>query len=141
MILLDTNVLSEVMRSRPAPEVVAWLDAQPAGSLWTTSVTVFEVEFGLRKLEPGKRRNKLAAAFKALLDEDLERRVLAFDLAAAIEAGRLSARFVAEGCGVEIRDVQIASIALARKAKVATRNVRHFEGRCEVVDPWTGVQG
>lgn len=139
MILLDTNVLSALMRREPEPQVVAWLDRQPAESVWTTSVTVFEVRLGLELLAEGRRRGSLEQAFTRALEDDLEHRVAVFDASAAEAAGRLAAERRRSGRPVEIRDVQIAGIATARKASLATRNLRHFEGLgLKLVDPWDG---
>lgn len=136
MIILDTNVLSAVMQREPSAQVVAWLNRQPTRSVWTTAVTVFEVEYGLQRLPNGKRRKAIGVAFRALIAEDLGGRVLAFDSSAAIAAGTISAALEVEGKKVEIRDVQIAGIARARQATVATRNVKHFERACTVINPW-----
>ena len=137
MIILDTNVLSALMRTTPETTVVAWLDRQPAESIWITSITLFEARLGLARLPKGKRRQTLEAAFTQLLEDDLENRVLDFDTAAATEAATLAADRQRAGRPVDIRDTQIAGIALARHAVVATRNVRHFSDlKVPVVDPW-----
>ncbi len=139
MILLDTNVLSALMRREPEARVVAWLDAQPPESIWTTSITVFEVRLGLELLVAGRRRRLLEEAFAKALEEDFENRVVVFDQPAAEAAGRIGAERRRAGRPVEFRDVQIAGIATARKATLATRNLRHFEGLgLELVDPWSG---
>lgn len=138
MILLDTNVLSALMQREPEARVVAWLDAQPPESVWTTSVTVFEVRFGLELLAAGRRRRFLEEAFAKAIEEDFENRVAVFDPSAAEAAGRMAAERRRAGRPVEIRDVQIAGIAAARKATLATRNLRHFEGfGLELVNPWS----
>ena len=137
MIILDTNVLSALMRTTPETTVVAWLDRQPAESIWITSITLFEARLGLGLLPKGKRRQTLGDAFTRLLEDDLENRVLDFDAAAATEAAALAADRQRAGRPVDIRDTQIAGIALARHAVVATRNVRHFSDlKVPVVDPW-----
>ncbi|HYG63079.1 MAG TPA: type II toxin-antitoxin system VapC family toxin [Thermoanaerobaculia bacterium] len=138
MIVLDTNVVSALMRSEPDPIVVEWLDSLPPESIWTTSVTVFEVRLGLEILVAGRRRRQLEDAFEKALEEDFENRVLSFDQAAAQVAGRIAAERRRAGRTVEIRDLQIAGIAKVRKATLATRNTRHFEG-CGLVllDPWS----
>ncbi len=137
MILLDTNVLSALMRREPDQAVVAWLDEQPSESVWTTSITVFEVRMGLELLAEGRRRKRLEQEFNRLLDEDLEGRVQLFDRAAANAAGTIAANRQQAGRTVEIRDVQIAGITSVRKATFATRNIRHFEGLgIRLVDPW-----
>ena len=137
MIILDTNVLSALMRMVPAAPVVAWLDRQPAESIWITSITVFEVRLGLALLPSGRRRQALEAAFAGLLKEDLENRVLDFDSAAATEAASLAAARQKNGRPADMRDTQIAGIALARHATLATRNIRHFADlKISIVDPW-----
>ena len=138
MIILDTNVLSALMRTAPEAPVVAWLDRQPAESIWITSITLFEAYFGLALLPSGRRRQTLEAAFARLLNEDLEKRVLDFDSAAATEAASLAAARHKNGRQVDMRDTQIAGIALARRATLATRNVRHFTDlKILLVDPCT----
>ena len=138
MIILDTNVLSALMRRAPDPEVVAWLDRQPPESLWVTSITVFEARFGLALLPVGWRRRALERAFDLLLEEDLENRVLDFDVAAATAAAALAAARQQAGRPVDVRDTQIAGIAVARRATLATRNVRHFADLAvPVLDPWS----
>ena len=140
MIILDTNVLSALMHKAPDAAVVAWLDRQPAESVWITSVTLFESRLGLALLPKGRRQQLLETAFARLLEEDLENRVLDFDSAAATEAAALAAERQRAGRPVGFRDTQIAGIALARRATLATRNVRHFQDlKVPVVDPWNDV--
>lgn len=137
MILLDTNVISALMRREPDETVVAWLDNQPPESVWTTAVTVFEVRFGLEIMVAGKRRQRLVDAFSQMLDEDLDGRILPFDSRAAEAAAVIAASQRRTGRPVEIRDVQIAGITSARKATLATGNMRHFEGiGISLVSPW-----
>jgi predicted nucleic acid-binding protein len=137
MIMLDTNVLSALMRTLPDPVVVNWLDRQSAESVWTTSVTVFEIRLGIELLTPSRKRKRLDSAFSQLLDDDLDGRVQSFDLNAATEAGAIAAARQRAGRIVEVRDVQIAGIAVSRRATVATRNTRHFEGTgIELINPW-----
>lgn len=140
MIILDTNVLSALMRTVPEAEVVRWLDHQPAESIWITSITLSEARLGLALLPRGRRRHLLELAFDRLLAEDLESRVLDFDSAAATEAATLAASHQRTGRPVDMRDTQIAGIALARRATLATRNVRHFQDlSVAVIDPWQTV--
>ena len=137
MIILDTNVLSALMRKAPEAPVVAWLDRQPAESVWITSITMFEARLGLALLPSGRRRQALEVAFARLLEEDLQNRVLDFDSAAATEAASLAAERQKAGRPVDMRDTQIAGIALSLRATLATRNTRHFHDlRIPVVDPW-----
>ena len=137
MIILDTNVLSALMRTAPEAAVVAWLDRQPAESVWITSITLFEARLGLALLPSGRRRQTLEAAFARLLLEDLENRVLDFDSAAAIEAAVLASERQKNGRSVDMRDTQIAGIAVARRATLATQNIRHFADlKISIVNPW-----
>lgn len=137
MIILDTNVLSALMRSVPDEPVIDWLDRQPPESVWITSVTLFEARFGLNLLPKGRRRQALESAFERLLEDDLENRVLDFDSAAAAAAAVLAAIRQKAGRPVDVRDTQIAGIALARRATLATRNVRHFADlKVPMINPW-----
>jgi predicted nucleic acid-binding protein len=138
VIILDTNVLSTLMQRTPDTAVVAWLDGQAAESVWITSITLFEARLGLALLPAGRRRQTLQSAFTQLLENDLENRVLDFDTAAATEAATLAAERQRRSRPVDMRDTQIAGIALARRATLATRNVRHFADlKVPVIDPWT----
>jgi len=137
VIILDTNVLSALMRDEPDQRVVEWLDGQAAASTWITSITVFEIRFGLALLPDGRRRRALGQAFEGLLADDLGSRILSFDAAAAAQAATLAASRQRMGIVVDIRDTLIAGIGLARRASIATRNLRHFEGLAvPVVSPW-----
>ena len=139
MIVLDTNVLSALMRTEPDAAVVSWLDRQSPESIWTTAVTVLEVRFGLELLAEGRRRQHIEMAFAQMLQQDLQNRVLPFDRAAAEEAARLAARRQRSGRPVDFRDTEIAGIVLIRRATLATRNLRHFEDlEIALVDPWSG---
>jgi hypothetical protein len=137
VIVLDTNVLSALMRTNPEAAVVAWLDRQPADSVWLSSITVFETRFGLALLPKGRRRSALEGAFDRVLAEDLANRVLDFDSMAAAAAAELAAERQKTRRPVDLRDTLIAGIALARRAAIATRNTQHFEGLdVPVVNPW-----
>jgi predicted nucleic acid-binding protein len=137
MILLDTNVVSALMNQNPEPRVVAWLDRQPEPSIWTTSITVLEIRFGMQILPSGKRRTFLLQAFEAVLD-NIGRRVVSFDGPAAWQAADLMASRQKKGRPRELRDTLIAGIALANHATIATRNTSHFEDLpTSLVNPWT----
>jgi predicted nucleic acid-binding protein len=116
--------------------VIAWLDTQPAESIWLTSITLFETSLGLEVLPAGKRRRALESAFAELLTEDLGGRVAAFDAQAARAASALAAQRRRAGRPADMRDTQIAGIAIARRAAIATRNVRRFDGVPSLVNPW-----
>ena len=137
MTILDTNVLSALMRTNPEAVVVDWLDRQPADSVWLSSITVFETRFGLALLPKGRRRSGLERAFESVLTDDLANRVLDFDSVAAATAAQLAADRQKAGRAVDLRDTLIAGIALARRATIATRNTKHFEGLdVPVINPW-----
>ena len=139
MILLDTNVLSALMRQTPDTSVIAWLDRQPRTSVWITSVTVLEIQFGLQILPSGRRRSLLLRAFEEILAEEIGSRVANFDAAAAQLAAGLMAARQEKGRPIDLRDTMIAGIALASRATLATRNTQHFEDlTVPVVDPWAG---
>ena len=127
------------MRRHADPAVLEWLNRQPPESIWTSSITVFEIRFGLEIMATGKKRLALMDAFETMLAEDLDGRVIALDDAAAQEAGRMAAERRKVGRTMEIRDVLIAGVAMARKAAIATRNLRHFDDLGIVlIDPWSG---
>lgn len=139
MIVLDTNVVSALMADSPEAAVVDWFDRQPAESIWTTAITVFEVRLGIAGLPAGKRRTALQAEFEKVLAEDIEHRILDFDGPAAAEAAALAAARNRKDRPVDVRDTFIAGIVVARRATLATRNVAHFSDLpVPVVDPWHG---
>jgi toxin FitB len=136
MIVLDTSVLSEIMRLAPNGNVIRWLDQQDWPSLWTTSVTVFEIRTGVGILAQGRRRTDLSRSFDELLS-GMNRQVLPFDTEAAELAGTLTVSRSNRGRPRELRDTMIAGIVLAHRAAMATRNVRDFDDiGAAVVDPW-----
>lgn len=125
------------MQAAPDQVVVGWLDRQPPDSIWITSITVFEARFGLALLPTGRRRSQLERAFDRVVAEDLSNRVLGLDEMAAVTAAQLAADRQRGGRPVDLRDTLIAGIAQSRRATIATRNTRHFEGLdVPVVDPW-----
>ena len=137
MIILDTNILSGIMQDRPDQLVADWLDRQPRESVWSTSVTVYELRFGIELLVTGRKRRRLEAALDRLLDQSLDGRILPFDRTAADAAGKIAAHQRKAGHPADVRDVQIAGITSARRATLATRNTKHFEGiGLSLVNPW-----
>ena len=141
MIILDTNVLSALMQQQPDPVVVSWLDAQHAETIWISSITLFEARYGLALLADGQRKSLLQQRFEALIELDLADRIAMFDARAAQLAAQLAADRKARGRSVDMRDTFIASIALARGARLATRNTRHFDDLATpVINPWTGQE-
>jgi len=136
MIILDTNVLSALMRQTPDKNVIVWLDKQPRTSVWTTSVTILEVRFGLQVMPLGKRRSLLIREFETVLDK-IGYRIAPFDAAAAQQAGDLMASRQKKGRPGDLRDTMIAGIVLAHHATLATRNITHFEDlSVPVINPW-----
>src|SRR5260370_3071861 len=111
MIILDTNVLSALMRQTADKIVVAWLDKQPRTSIWTTSVTILEIQFGLQILPAGKRRSRLVESFETVLVEEMGKRVAPFDTAAAQYPSELRAPRHQKRPPVELRDTTIPVIS------------------------------
>lgn len=137
MILLDTNVVSALMRPEPETPVVKWLDGQPRASIWITSITVMEIRYGLEIMPKGRRRDTMLQLIEKLLVEKIEGRVAPFDAAAAQQAGDLMAARKAKGRMGESRDTMIAGIALATGAPLATCNTVHFADlSVPVINPW-----
>jgi predicted nucleic acid-binding protein len=137
MIILDTNVLSELMRATPAPPVVAWIAEQPAAGLYTTAITQAEILHGLMLLPPGRRRRALEAAATAMFAEDFEGRIFGFGSDATTPYARIASERRRAGRPISHFDAQIAAIAQSAGASVATRNVADFDGcGVRVVNPW-----
>jgi hypothetical protein len=123
MIVLDTNVVSALMHPIPDTKVFDWLNTQPRTSVWTTSITVFEVSFGLRIMAEGRRRTALIEEFAGVL-RDLGQRILMFDTDAA-------------GNARDLRDTMIAGIVSSHRASLATRNIAHFkDAGVPLINPW-----
>jgi hypothetical protein len=137
MIILDTNVLSELMKPAPASVVVGWIAAQPAASLYTTSITQAEILHGIMLLPPGRRRSGLEAAATSMFAEDFDGRILGFGSDAAPPYARIASDRQRAGHPISHFDAQIAAIARSTGAVLATRNLADFDD-CGVtlVDPW-----
>jgi|SRR5262245_8794894 len=137
MIILDTNIISALMLEQPDLVAASWLDRQATTSIWTTSITVLEVRFGLDCMPTGRRRVQRETEFENLLRDDLEDRILNFDRRAAEVAASLMAKRRRAGRPIDLRDAMIAGIALSQNAALATRNVRHFDDETlRVLNPW-----
>ena len=137
MIVLDTNVVSEMMEAQPAARVETWLDQTGRNGLWITAILIFEIKGGLDKMDEGRRKRRLLAAFDTIVQVDFQGRVLPLDLDAAMAAARIGAEREKVGRPIDIKDTLIAGIAVSRGAAIATRNVRHFDALpVEVVNPW-----
>jgi predicted nucleic acid-binding protein len=137
MIVLDTNVVSALMKAEANPLVVLWLDDLPPQSVWTTSVTMFELQVGIERLPASRKRRNLEQQLGRVVEDDIEDRVLTFDRLAADETALLVARRERLGRPIDLRDSMIAGIVIARRAEFATRNIRHFgDLGVTVIDPW-----
>ena len=137
MTILDSNVVSALMNDPPEEKVVAWLDGQARNSIWTTSITVFEIRSGLEIMAAGKRQTRLSELFERILDR-FQQRIAVFDTEAARLAASLTALRRNNGRTGELRDTMIAGIVLANRASLATRNVAHFADiSATVVNPWS----
>jgi len=137
VIVLDTNVLSELTRAHPAPAVVAWLDTWDAAEVCTTAITAAELRAGAAVLPRGRRSARLAEEVERLLADTLDGSLLAFDGDSARYYGEVVAMRRSAGRPIPPLDAQIAAICLQHEARLATRNTRDFEGiGLELIDPW-----
>lgn len=138
MIVLDTNVISEMMRANPTPEVAAWFARAAPSALFTTALTQAEVLYGIALISPGRRRDELTAAADATFTQDMAGRVLAFDADAARHFAEIAANRRQAGRPISQIDAQIAAIARSRGASLATRNVDDFaDCGIALINPWT----
>ncbi|MGC2109644.1 MAG: type II toxin-antitoxin system VapC family toxin [Candidatus Korobacteraceae bacterium] len=137
MIVLDTNVASELMRATPDHGVLNWIDKYPATELFTTAITVAEVYFGIELLPRGKRREELLSLAEAIFDRDFLDRTLAFDADSARIFSRIAAQRRGRGRPISQSDAQIAAIVQRHGAMLATRNIADFEScGIRLLDPW-----
>lgn len=137
MIVLDTNVVSELMKRDPFPAVFAWVSGHSPADLFTTTITMAEVLYGIERLPHGKRRDQLLREAESIFVEDFAGRILAFDESSARMFAVVATQRRAQGRTISEPDAQIAAIARANGAMLATRNTGDFDG-CGVVviDPW-----
>jgi toxin FitB len=140
MILIDTNVISEPMKARADPRVVAWLDTQAADTLYVSAVSVSEILLGIEVLPIGRRRQLLADTFAELIESLFRGRIAPFDLAAARTYAKVISSARSQGVAISVADGQIAATAAARGFAVATRDEAPFRAAgVKVIDPWTEV--
>ena len=138
MIILDTNVVSELMRPAPEPDVEAWVANQEAADLFLTAVTEAELRYGLAIMPAGQRRDALGSAIEGMLREDFSGRILAFDSDAARVYAVIASARRAVGRPASQADAQIAAIARSHGMAVATRNIGDFETmEINLINPWT----
>lgn len=137
MIILDTNVVSELIRATPHPGVRAWVNSRPSTQVATTAITAAEMHYGVSRLPAGHRRQQLAVAVSALLNDVLRGRIMPFDERAARRYADVIAGREHAGRPIGVPDAQIAAICLELGAVLATRNVKDFEETgVALVDPW-----
>lgn len=137
MIVLDTNVLSELIRSEPDEGVVRWLDSCDVSAVATTSITAAEMLYGVARLPAGRRKKQLREAVRGLIEEDLDDHVEPFDVTAASHYAALVSDRETAGRPISVADAQIAAICRKLGATLATRNIRDFEGTgIDLLDPW-----
>lgn len=140
IVLLDTNVVSELMRKAPNPAVEAWAAGQPLEDLFFSAVGEAELRYGAAILPEGRRREALISDIERMLGDAFEDRVLPFDSEAARAYADIAAMRRSAGRAVALADCQIAAVARSRGMAIATRNVRDFQGLdIEIVDPWTAA--
>ncbi len=138
MIVLDTNVISELMRATPEPSVIDWIDTQADIDLFVTAITVAELFYGIARLPDGRRKSNLATHFERVIDEDFDHRVLPFDEPAAAHYGDIAAAREHGGRPISVADAQIAAICRSHDSMLATRNVNDFASTgITVIDPWS----
>ncbi|WP_373067557.1 type II toxin-antitoxin system VapC family toxin [Thioalkalivibrio sp.] len=138
MIVLDTNVLSEILRPVPESRVVDWIAAQPRSALFTTTVVEGEILYGIRLLPDGARRDALMQAVSAIFAEDFAGRVLPFDRDSALAYAEIAASRRLAGRPISQFDAMIAAVARSRGASLASRNTKDFtDTGIDLVNPWT----
>jgi predicted nucleic acid-binding protein len=137
MIVLDTNVISALMRPHLNGSVCDWANRQPSFQLWMTTISLLEIRGGLLFMPEGRRRNALADGFDALLARFFDSRILSFDTEAAEQAAKVDVIQHRSGRDIGSGDIQIGGICIARRATLATRNIRHFvDLGIPLIDPW-----
>ncbi|MDX8035118.1 type II toxin-antitoxin system VapC family toxin [Lentzea sp. BCCO 10_0856] len=141
MIVLDTNVVSELMRQLPNDEVIRWVDRYPADEVFITAVTAAELAYGVERMPDGQRRTVLAVKVSELLTEDFQGQILPFDGAAAGYYGEIAAAREEQGSPISMADAQIAAICRRFAACLATRNTKDFiDTGIALLNPWGDVR-
>ncbi|MCP5244130.1 MAG: type II toxin-antitoxin system VapC family toxin [Burkholderiales bacterium] len=137
MIILDTNIISELMREQPEIKVKHWISKQNSIHLGISTITVAEIQRGLMRLPTGKRRTQLTTSFEAFVTEAFNGRIFSFDEEAAYHYGQIAAQCEMQGINTDAVDLMIAAIAKTHQAAIATRNVKDFNGcGIEIINPW-----
>ena len=137
MIILDTNVISEILRPQPNKNVLAWMGRIAVSRLFTTTITEAEIRYGVARLPAGKRKVALGSVIDSIFSEDFENRILPFDSSAACTYAQITAKRDQMGRPICQFDAQIAAIAQSCGADIATRNIADFyECGIAVINPW-----
>lgn len=137
MILIDTNIVSESMKPHPSTAAIDWLNRQDSGTLYLSSITIGEIEYGLRILPDGKRREQLRERFTLFVSQGFIQRILTFDESAARTYGDVMGQRRQTGRPMSVPDGQIAAIARSKGYAIATRNIRDFaDCSIELIDPF-----
>lgn len=137
MIILDTNVISALMHPKPDTSVIKWLNRYDLEYLWLTSISIMEIQYGINLLADGKKRDHLQDAFNLMLLKSFRKRIIEFEEDAALAAADIAASSKRSGQNITIQDLQIAGIAMAKGAAIATRNVKDFNhSDIEIINPW-----
>jgi len=138
MILLDTNVLSELMRPEPEPNVLHWMDGFDENDVWISAITVSEIRLGIAALPNGKRKTLLLDLTEEMIDQDFSRRCLPFDCDASGKYAAIVSKRKLSGHPITVEDAQIAAIALTAGLTLATRNTKDFVNidGLEMINPW-----
>lgn len=141
MFVIDTNVVSELMRPEPAPSVATWIAGRDAQEMYLTAVSEAELRYGVAILPAGKRQNALKTAMSRWLDWGFRGRILPFDSAAASIYAEIAAERRRAGKPISEADCQIAAICHSRNAALITRNLRNFVGTgVIIIDPWVDLE-
>lgn len=140
MIIIDTNVVSELMRASPDPAVLAWFAGHAANKLFLTAISEAELRTGAAILPAGQRRDRLIGAIDAMIEQDFAGRILPVDSPAARSYAEIAAARRVAGKPIMDADCQIAAISRACGAAIATRNVKDFEGcGIDIINPWNAI--
>lgn len=142
MIILDTNVISELTRPVPEPGVISWLDSLPAEEIAITAITAAELRYAVRRLPDGRRKNELSEAIDAIINADFRGRVEPFDVVAADQYADVVATRERIGQPISMSDAQIAAVCRVLDATLATRNTPDFlDTGVDLIDPWKPAEG
>lgn len=137
MIVLDTNVISSFIKSEPDEIVVNWLNKIEPHIVWITAISVLEIQYGISLLPTGKKRDRISEAFKRMLNEKFQNRVLDLNAESALAAAEIAAKHKKSGNNIDMRDSMIAGIVLSQDAFLATRNIKDFQNiNLRIINPW-----